>query len=109
MLSQTIINKSKTPKTPNIRKEPYTGFIMFSQKYCGDEFFHGLSSGKIRLGFYDYQDSYEVSLYFSRAENLSLTGSHQDQRPNGQNVKYEFWGRWKFRKNRKLGKNQNTS
>ena len=82
---------------------------MFSQKYCGDEFFHGLSSGKIRLGFYDYQDSYEVSLYFSRAENLSLTGSHQDQRPNGQNVKYEFWGRWKFRKNRKLGKNQNTS
>lgn len=70
MLSQTILNKSKIPKTPNIRKEPYTGFLMFSQKYCGDDFFHGLSSGKIQLGFYDYHDSYEVVSKYTRSDGI---------------------------------------
>ena len=58
IVRQTILNNSQFH--PNIRESPYTGFFMFSRRYCGVDFFNGLADGSISLSMYDYEKTYEV-------------------------------------------------
>jgi len=58
ILRQSIPNNSDSHG--NIRQGPYTGFGTFARKHCGVDFFNALGDGTIKLGIYDYEDTYEV-------------------------------------------------
>ena len=59
VIRQTVLNNSAQQ---DIRAGPYTGFFMFSRRYCGTDFFDALSDGSISLGIYDYEATYTVRM-----------------------------------------------
>ena len=62
IIRQAIANNSD--KHTNIRENPYTGFLIFSRKYCGVDFFEALSDGSISIGLLDYDWTYDVRAFF---------------------------------------------
>ena len=62
ILRQTILNNSD--KHTNLRENPYTGFFIFSRKYCGVDFHEALGDGSISIGLLDYDWTYDVSIVF---------------------------------------------
>jgi len=66
VIRQTILNNSDFH--PNIRQSVYTGFFMFSRRYCGSDFFNGLSDGSIQLGIFDYDSNYEIKHKHTRID-----------------------------------------
>jgi len=66
IVRQTILNNSNFH--PNIREQPYTGFFMFSRRYCGVDFFNALSDGTISLGMYDFERTYDIKYKHTRVD-----------------------------------------
>ena len=62
IIRQAILNNSD--KHTNLRENPYTGFLIFSRKYCGVDFFEALSDGSISIGLLDYDWTYDVRAFF---------------------------------------------
>ena len=58
VLRQAVTNDSK--RHPDLRKESYIGFFIFSRFRCGEEFMEGLANGSVALSIYDREASYEV-------------------------------------------------
>ena len=59
VLRQTVLNNSNL--TPNIRESPYTGFLMFSRRYCSLDFTDKLAAGEISLSIYDFESTYAMA------------------------------------------------
>merc|ERR1712227_272335 len=66
ILRQTIFNNSAN--TPDIRSSPYTGFLIFSRRYCGVEFYEALADGTIKVGMYDIDRTYDLQYINKRQD-----------------------------------------
>jgi len=66
IVRQAVLNNSDFH--PNLRTSPYTGFFMFSRRYCGTDFFDALSDGTIKLGMFDYEATYDVQFRHTRID-----------------------------------------
>jgi len=67
ILTQSVSN---TKDHDNIRKKPYTLFLMFSLKYCGEDFFVGMDQGTVQLGVYDHTNAYKIMHKYTRLDDL---------------------------------------
>ena len=46
----------KQIKTTNPTESDYSGFLMFSQKYCGPKFIDAVNDGEVKVDFYEAGD-----------------------------------------------------
>lgn len=52
----------------DIRSSPYTGFMIWSRRFCGVEFTNGLISGQIKMMIMDYEAAYEIQYMYERVD-----------------------------------------
>lgn len=70
ILRQTVSNNGNGN---DIRQGPYTGFFMFSRRFCGTDFFEAVSNGEIELGMSDYEDTYMIKGLHTRIDGSKGT------------------------------------
>merc|ERR1719410_3090046 len=65
-------------------EEPYTGFLMFAQKYCGADFINKMNEGDVTVDFYDQSDLLIPLAVFKRDDdNKSATVQFKVNKENG--------------------------
>merc|ERR1712187_758300 len=65
-------------------EEPYTGFLMFAQKYCGADFINKMNEGDVTVDFYDQSDLLMPLAVFKRDDdNKSATVQFKVNKENG--------------------------
>merc|ERR1712176_138588 len=62
------IQKGKFPEAKPA-SDPYTGFLMFAQKYCGADFINQMNNGDVTVDFYDQSVLLFPGAVFKRDDN----------------------------------------
>ena len=65
-------------------EDDYTGFLMFGQKFCGEDFINQISNGDVTVDFYDQSDLLMPLSVFKRDDNnKSATVQFKVNKENG--------------------------
>ena len=78
----------------DIRSFPYTGFMIFSRKYCGAEFLDSILSGETKMLLMDLEAVYEVRFLYHRKDRqqTSLTVQFEQTALNSQDLPLDNTG-----------------
>ena len=65
MVRQVIYQPKNLTVYPDVRTEDFSFVLMWSQRYCRENFLMSFLTGSARISFFDYENSYVKALKFS--------------------------------------------
>ena len=65
LVRQVIYQPKNLTVYPDIRTEDFSFVLMWSQRYCRENFLMSFLMGSARISFFDYENSYVKALKFS--------------------------------------------